>query len=59
MEEPLDEFEAIKEEDNNNLTFGEIAGLVYGMSQISKEAQRMNKLKVPHMLYDCFHNDIK
>ena len=52
MEEPSDEFEAIEEEDNNDLTFGEIAGLVYGMSQISKEAQRMNKVKVPHMLYD-------
>ena len=28
MEEHFDEFEAIKEEDNNDLTFGEIAGLV-------------------------------
>ena len=52
IEEHLDEFEEIKDDDNIDLTFGEIAGLVYGMSQISKEAQRMNKLKVPHMLYD-------
>ena len=51
MDEHSDEFEVIKEEDKVDLTFGEIAGLVYGMSQITKEAQRMTKLKVPHMLY--------
>ena len=48
FEEHLDEFEGVKEEDNTDLTFGEIAGLVYGMSQIAK----INKLKVPHMLHD-------
>ena len=37
FEEHLDEFEGVKEEDKTDLTFGEIAGLVYGMSQISKE----------------------
>ena len=52
MDEHSDEFEVIKEEDKVDLTFGEIAGLVYGMSQITKEAQRMTKLKVPHMLHD-------
>ena len=53
FEEHVDEFEASKEKDNNEqMSFGEIAGLVYGMSQISKQVQSMSKLTVPHMLYD-------
>ena len=32
MDEQSDEFEVVKEEDKVDLTFGEIAGLVYGMS---------------------------
>ena len=51
MKEPVDEFDVIKE-DVNDLSFGEIAGLVFGMSQITKEVQRKTNLKVPHMLYD-------
>ena len=50
--EHVDEFEAVKEECIKDLSFGEIAGLAYGMSQISKEVQRKTTLKVPHMLYE-------
>ena len=50
--EHVDEFEAVKEEYTKDLSFGEIAGLAYGMSQISKEVQRRTTLKVPHMLYE-------
>ena len=48
----MEEFEALEEKVNNEMSFGEIAGLVYGISQISKQVQSMNKLTVPHMLYD-------
>ena len=34
------------------MSIGEVAALGYCMSQISKQVQRMNKVKVPHMLYD-------
>ena len=53
FEEHVDEFEAFEEKDNHEqMNFGEIAGLVYSMSEISKQVQSMNKLTVPHMLYD-------
>ena len=52
FKEHVDKFEAVKEENYNKPSFGEIAGLAYGMSQIEKQVQSMNKLTVPHMLYD-------
>ena len=51
IEEDIDEFEEIKKDDDE-LSFGEIAALRYCISQISKQVQRMNRVKVPHMLYD-------
>ena len=37
---------------NVDLCFGEIAALRYCMQKVSKEVQQINKVKIPHMLYD-------
>ena len=36
----------------NSVSFGEIAGLMYSMEKISSDVNKINKLKVPHMLHD-------
>ena len=37
---------------NVDLGFGEIAALRYCMTKVSKEVQQLNKVRIPHMLYD-------
>ena len=37
---------------NVDLCFGEIAALRYCMEKVSKEVQQINKVKIPHMLYE-------
>ena len=36
----------------NSISFGELAALRYSMGKISREMQLINKVKVPHMLFD-------
>ena len=36
----------------NSVSFGEIAALRYCMEKVSNEVNKINKLKVPHMLHD-------
>ena len=37
---------------NVDLCLGEIAALRYCMEKVSKEVQQINKVKIPHMLYE-------
>ena len=37
---------------NIEMSFGEIAALRYCVGKISREMQKINKVKIPHMLYD-------
>ena len=37
---------------SDNISLGEMAGLMYCLAKISREVDRVNKVKVPHMLHE-------
>ena len=39
-------------EDGTELDLGEVAGLMYCIAKVSREVDRVNKRKVPHMLHE-------
>ena len=36
----------------NSITLGEVAGLMYCVARVNREVNKVNRLKVPHMLYE-------
>ena len=36
----------------NSISLGEVAGLMYCVARVNREVNKVNRLKVPHMLYE-------